>query len=136
MHALSLRQPWAALVVAGRKTVEVRRWTTRRLGRILIHAAKLIDERPEAWRHVPPGLKEMAALRGGIIGSVELVRCVRYRSVEEFAKQQALHLNELAWFEGPRMYGFVLANPTPLKFRACAGQTRFFRVADEAETRS
>ena len=50
--AISIKQPWAALIVAGLKTVEVRTWPTRRRGRVLIHAAKLADDRPEAWDHI------------------------------------------------------------------------------------
>ena len=53
-YALSLKQPWAALVVHGKKTVEVRRWSTRRRGRILIHASRTIDDRKAAWAHVTP----------------------------------------------------------------------------------
>ena len=51
-YALSLKQPWAALVVHGRKTIEIRRWSTRRRGRILIHASQTTDDRKAAWRHV------------------------------------------------------------------------------------
>src|SRR5204863_2700985 len=39
VYALSLKQPWAALLVHGRKSVEVRSWPTARRGRVLIHAA-------------------------------------------------------------------------------------------------
>ena len=36
MYALSIKQPWAALVVQGLKTIEIRRWPTARRGQILI----------------------------------------------------------------------------------------------------
>ena len=52
-YALSVKQPWAALIVAGLKTIEVRRWPTGRRGRILIHAAREPDKRADVWRHVP-----------------------------------------------------------------------------------
>jgi hypothetical protein len=136
MHALSLRQPWAALVAAGLKTIEVRTWPTRRLGPILIHAARLTDDRPAAWQKVPLELMDVVARRGGIVGAVEIVRCVSYRSLAEFVADQARHLNEPAWFQPPRMYGFVFANPRRLPFRPCPGQNRFFSVADETETSS
>src|SRR5271167_1377360 len=71
-YALSLKQPWAALLAHGRKTIEVRRWPTARRGRILIHAARVPDERPEAWAHVPPEWLETAQLLGGIIGAGEI----------------------------------------------------------------
>jgi hypothetical protein len=133
MHALSLRQPWAALVVAGRKTIEVRSWPTRRLGRVLVHAARLTDDRPEARTHVSPDLVDAAGLRGGIVGAVEIVRCVTYGNLDEFVRDQGLHLNDPSWFRGPRLYGFVFARPERLPFRACQGQNRFFTVADGTE---
>ena len=57
LYALSIKQPWAALLVAGIKTVEIRRWPTNRRGRILIHAARIPDPRPEAWALVPDELR-------------------------------------------------------------------------------
>ena len=67
-YALSLKQPWAALLVHGLKTIEVRRWPTARRGCVLIHAARVPDKRPEAWAHVPAEWLETAQLLGGIIG--------------------------------------------------------------------
>src|SRR5262245_1783368 len=71
--ALSVKQPWAALLVAGVKTVEVRTWPTARRGHILIHAGKVADDRPEGWALIDtPDLLDLARLRGGIIGVAEL----------------------------------------------------------------
>src|ERR1700737_2176326 len=98
-YALSLKQPWAALLVHGRKTIEVRRWPTARRGRILIHAARVPDERPEAWVHVAPELLETAQLLGGILGAGDLTDCRTYRTVEAFQADQVRHLNEPSWFQ-------------------------------------
>jgi hypothetical protein len=131
-YALSLKQPWAALVVNGVKTIEVRRWPTARRSRILIHAARIPDSRKEAWRHVPDALREQAKLQGGIIGAVDLTQCVTYRALDEFVNDQAKHLNDPSWFESPPMYGFTFDRPTLLPFRPYAGWFRFF-VVDEAK---
>ena len=128
MFALSLKQPWATLLVHGLKTIEVRRWPTARRGRVLIHAARVPDERPEAWAHVPPELEASARLVGGIVGAGDLVACLGYRSVETFSRDQAKHLNAPAWFEPPLLYGFAFANLAPLPFHACPGWMRFFPV--------
>ncbi len=128
MFALSLRQPWATLLVQGLKTIEVRRWQTARRGRVLIHAARLPDDRPEAWAHVPQELERVARLVGGIVGAGDLVECRSYRSAEAFARDQAKHLNDPSWFEKPILYGFAFANLTALPFRACPGWMRFFPV--------
>ena len=40
MKALSVRQPWADLIAAGRKTIETRTWATRYRGDLLITSEK------------------------------------------------------------------------------------------------
>ncbi len=129
-YALSLKQPWAALLVAGLKTIEVRRWPTARRGRILIHAARVPDARSEAWECVPPHLQEAAHVTGGILGVGELIDCRPYRTVEAFAADGERHWNQAAWFEPPVLYGFVFANLSALPFRAYPGWMRFFEVGD------
>jgi uncharacterized protein (UPF0264 family) len=133
-YALSVKQPWAALLVHGLKTIEVRSWRTARRGRVLIHAARIPAERPEAWSRVPPALQEAARQVGGILGAAELIECRAYRSLEAFCADRARHLNEPSWFRPPLLYGFTFANPRVLPFVACSGQTRFFPLAAEAPT--
>ena len=130
VFALSIKQPWAALIVHGLKTIEVRRWPTARRGHLLIHAARIPDDRPEAWRHLPDRLRECALLQGGIIGSVELTECRTYRSLDAFVADQAGHLNEATWFELPQLYGFTFAGATTLPFRPYPGWFRFFSVKE------
>jgi ASCH domain len=128
VYALSIKQPWAALVVQGLKTIEIRRWPTARRGRILVHAARVPDLRPEAWQHVPNELESLAQLQGGIIGSVELTDCLRYPDLATFLADQAGHRNEADWFEPPLLYGFKLAQPVILPFQKYSGWFRFFKV--------
>ena len=128
-YAISLRQPWAALVVAGLKTVEVRTWPTRRRGPILIHASKIVDERPEGWSHIStPELKRAAALLGGIVGAVELTDCIEYDSADSFAAAVPHHYNAPSWFKPPRLYGFAFGNAKALPFVKLPGNTNFFPV--------
>jgi hypothetical protein len=122
MKALSIRQPWAWMIVHGWKDVENRDWPTRVRGRILVHASKGMtrdeyDEAVAVARGVP-GL-DMGKLptfgaieRGGIIGSVEIVDCCTGLSNP--------------WFFG--RYGFILRNPKVLPFRPYRGQLGFFEV--------
>ena len=130
VYALSLKQPWAALLVHGRKTVEVRRWPTTRRGRVLIHAARVPDDRAEGWALVPPELREEARLLRGIIGAGEIWSCIAYRSVQAFTADQARHLNDPSWFRTPVLYGFTFSNVTPLPFRRYPGYVRFFPVEE------
>ncbi len=129
-YALSLKQPWATVLVYGLKTMEIRRWPTARRGRVLIHAATVPDERPEAWALVPEELREAAELAGGIVGAADLTGCVAYRTAEAFAADTACHRNDPSWFRGPALYGFRFANAVVLPFRRYPGWMRFFPVTD------
>lgn len=131
-YALSIKQPWAALLVHGRKSIEVRRWPTARRGPILIHAARVPDDRAEAWALVPDEVREAASQTGGIIGQAELVECRAYRSVEAFKADQVHHLNDPLWFQPPQLFGFVFSRVEPVAFRPYPGWLRFFPV-DEGQ---
>lgn len=50
MKALSIRQPWASMIASGRKTIEVRSWSTSYRGDLLICAGKKI------CGHLPVGV--------------------------------------------------------------------------------
>jgi hypothetical protein len=114
------------------KTIEVRRWPTARRGRILIHAARVPDKRPEGWRQLLAQGRELAQLQGGIIGAAQMIECTAYRDLPAFQGDQALHRNELSWFEPPVLYGFQFAEPEVLPFQAYPGWFRFFRVEEVA----
>ena len=101
MKALSLKQPWADLIVSGVKPVENRKWKSFYRGHLLIHASKTWDKEGAQWICENfPGLKGFVNLRthllqGYLIGSVEMVDCV-----EKYSSR---------WFFGP--YGFVFKKP-------------------------
>lgn len=121
MKALSIRQPWAWLIINAGKDIENRSWPTRFRGRVLVHAAQgmtrqeYVDvERFLATQYggriqLPPA-DDLE--RGGIIGSVEIVDCTSESSSP--------------WFFGP--YGFVLRNPEQLPFAPLRGRLGFFEV--------
>lgn len=126
--ALSLKQPWATLLVHGLKTVEIRRWDTRLREPVLIHAAGISDPRPEGWAQLPDRLKNDAELLGGIIGCAELIGVREYRDLESFTEEKGLHLNDPSWFRPPVLYGFTFVGARRLPFQSCVGQVRFFSV--------
>ena len=118
IKALSIRQPWAWLIVNGIKDVENRSWNTQHRGPLLIHAAKTMtaadyasaqDLAESLGIEIPPrnGFK-----LGGIIGKVNLVDCVREHNSP--------------WFFGP--FGFVLENAEVMKFIPLRGQLGLFTV--------
>src|SRR5262245_2970586 len=124
-YALSLKQPWAGLLVSGRKTIEIRRWPTARRSRILIHAARVSDRRPEAGANVPGGSDALTQLVSVIIVFCELTDCKKYSTRAAFAVDQAQHLTDPCWFQEPALYGFTCVKPEILPFHPCAGRVRF-----------
>ncbi|MFO8231819.1 MAG: ASCH domain-containing protein, partial [Longimonas sp.] len=49
MKTLSIRQPWASMIVLGLKPVENRSWKSNFRGRIKIHAGKKFDQEGATW---------------------------------------------------------------------------------------
>lgn len=118
--ALSIRQPWAWLIMHAGKDIENRSWPTRYRGRVLIHASKgmaQVDYDNAAFTlnsidrlTLLPAKHELQ--RGGIVGEALIVDCVED--------------SRSPWFCG--RYGFVLSNPKPLPFYPLKGQLGFFKV--------
>jgi hypothetical protein len=121
--ALSVRQPWAWAIIHGGKDVEnrsaaaVRHGLKTRRGRIAIHAAKGMTKHEYAaardfmQRKIGIDCPEPAdLLRGGIIGSVEVVDVVKKHTSP--------------WFFG--LYGLVLKDPKPCKFIPAIGKLGYF----------
>lgn len=108
MKALSIRQPWAEMILHHGKDIENRDWNTKFRGRFLIHASK-------AWgrseKETYNSLADDLGLREGeirapedlplgcLIGSGELTDVV----TSSFSQ----------WFMGD--YGFVIRNPIVFK---------------------
>lgn len=81
MKALSLWQPWASLVMSGRKRYETRSWATAYRGPLLIHAAKSREGLEDCYGELAEALKSEGIQFndlpfGAILGAVELVGCV------------------------------------------------------------
>ena len=75
MRAITIRQPWAELIVRGDKDVENRSWRTNHRGPLLIHAGGSVNREAVARHGVPED-----AERSAIIGIVEVVDCTQQRT--------------------------------------------------------
>lgn len=131
MKALSIRQPWAWLILNAGKDIENREWPTRFRGRVLLHTGKGMtrDEYDDAaglaadlaYARGTPAAFQLPAFealeRGGIVGSVEIVDCVTR--------------SDSPWFFGT--YGFVLRDPRPMPFVPYRGELGFFNAPDFTE---
>lgn len=73
MKALTIRQPWATLIMQGYKRYEFRSWKTNFRGEFLIHAGKGVDK--EAVKRLKKYLPDELP-QGKILGKVTLVDCI------------------------------------------------------------
>lgn len=81
MKAISIKQPWASLIVEGLKPVENRSKPWKHRGPLAIHASKKFDENfklPGLFitKHVVEIVERSRLLTGGFVGSVNMVDCV------------------------------------------------------------
>jgi hypothetical protein len=89
MKALTLTQPWATLVVTGRKKIETRGWRTGFRGRVAIHAAKgMPGWAKEAAREF--GLDPDALPRGAVIGKAYIGEMARTEDAREVLLEAGL----------------------------------------------
>ncbi len=72
MKVLTIKEPWASLIINGYKMYEFRSWKTNYRGKILIHAG-LTLEKDNAKRFEDYGLNYE---KGAIIGEAELKDCI------------------------------------------------------------
>ncbi len=124
MITLSIRQPWAWLIIHAGKDIENREWRSTFEGRIQIHAGKtmgraeyehavvsceVVSDKTGRLIQLPPP-SEIPL--GGIVGSVEIFGCVTE--------------SESPWVCGA--YGFLLRDPRPSEFYPVMGRLGFFDV--------
>lgn len=106
MKAITIKQPWASLIVHGIKDIENRSWRTNFRGRVLIHASgshgrKFSVDLTDAQIKVAFATIAKETMFGNmpfgsIIGSVEIVDCVQ---------------NHPSIWADKSVYNWVLANP-------------------------
>lgn len=116
MKAITIKQPWASLIITGIKDIENRTWKTNYRGRVLIHSAKLPDKMKFefAGQATVKEIQLSSVLNDAdekdlyecIIGSVEIVDCVmNHPSIWAEKTSPALEMG------GISIYNWVLANP-------------------------
>lgn len=122
MKAISIRQPWAWLIVNGYKDIENRTWDTKYRGMVLIHASKgikradydaakaICDSLPPGQRPILPAFDKLE--RGGIVGYTHIIGTTRK--------------NYSPWFFGP--VGFQILTSRPLPFQPLKGRLSFFET--------
>lgn len=128
IKVLSIRQPWAWLILNAGKDLENRKWKTKFRGRFLIHAAKGMTKKEyeecKLWvianieygldlvRNKLPCYEQFE--RGGIVGEATIIDCI---DIENGALGRR-------WFMGP--YAFVLKDIKKLPFKPMKGMLGLF----------
>ncbi|MEK6846676.1 MAG: ASCH domain-containing protein [Nanoarchaeota archaeon] len=101
MKTLSIKQPYAELILQGKKKIELRKWNTKFRGEFLIHASKTpVKEAMQKFN-----FKELPT--GAIVGKANLTSVKKYENEQEHQKDKGLHLASDYWGN----YGFLLENP-------------------------
>ena len=121
MKVITIKQPWATLIVEGYKRFEFRSWKTNYRGDILIHAGKGIDK--EAMERPKKYLPDEIPI-GKIIGKATLTDCVPMS--KDFADMLSKENNDIYTTHSfSRNYGFKLENveklDNPIEIRGQLG---------------
>ena len=127
MKALSFRQPWAELILQGRKTLDLRTYSRSHRGELAIHAAKEVERQACLQFDLDPD----SLPTGGIVGVVELVDVIPLDAAT-YAARADEHLGGRS-FRQP-LYGWVLTNPRRLEaLQPATGRQMLFEVELEQE---
>ena len=113
--ALSVRQPWAELIVSGQKTIEVRSWTTQYRGTFWLHTGNAVDTAAAQ----AGGLDHLYT--GGYVGCVNLVAVVSF-DASRWEMWRGKHLidgpyrsGQFAWLlDAPRRFRVPVKGPGSL----------------------
>jgi hypothetical protein len=73
MKSITIQQPWASMILSGRKKTEFRSWPTKHRGPLAIHAGLGIDR--EECRRV--GYDPEKLPRGVVLAVAEMYDCVK-----------------------------------------------------------
>ncbi|MBI4021038.1 MAG: ASCH domain-containing protein [Candidatus Aenigmarchaeota archaeon] len=118
MKALSIKQPFAELILQGRKTIELRTWTTAFRGAFLIHASRAPD------RKAMERFGFSALPCGAILGKARLVAVKKYVSEQDHRADHSRHLATSAW----GTYGFVLEDVQRIEPLDARGRLGFWEA--------
>ena len=138
MKALSLKQPFAELILQGRKKIELRKWNTNFRGEFLIHSSKKQDEKAmqKFKEFLPPRFKDESQMKefgfkelplGFIVGKAKLIGVRHYKDKEEFEKDKTKHLATSEFGN----YGFILEDVTRIKPIEAKGKLNFWEFGCE-----
>jgi hypothetical protein len=123
LKCLSLRQPYAQLLVSGKKTIEIRTWNTKFRGQFLIHASKKINK--EACNRLKVNPSKLVT--GVILGKGTLSVVKSYESKNSFIRDKNKHFAGSNYDR--KKYGFIINQALRFKIPIpIQGKLGFFDV--------
>ena len=116
MKVLTIREPWASLIINDYKKYEFRSWKTNYRGKILIHTSQKIE------KEMLSRFKDykLNCIGGSIIGEAELTDCIlvdenfnqNLRKIDNIVYGRSNHVEKYAWkLENVKKYD----EPIPMK---------------------
>ena len=125
--ALTIRQPWAELILRRRKPFELRTWRTKYRGPLVIHASGKIDA--EDARHF--GLSPEKLVTSAFVGFA-ILKDVRPHTRED---ARLLKKRRAGYGWSPHKLSWVLKKPRRMSPVKAKGQLGLFRVPKAVERR-
>ncbi|QQG40160.1 MAG: ASCH domain-containing protein [Candidatus Aenigmatarchaeota archaeon] len=107
MKCLSVKQPYADLILSGRKTIENRHWNAAYRGDLLIHASANVDA--EGCKRL--GIDPAKLAKGAILGKVRMVDVIKYDSLDKFRFLYTKHFAPDAYYDEGKTFGLVMTQP-------------------------
>ena len=111
MKALSIKDPWASLIVSGKKTIELRTWHTNYRDLIFIHRS---------------------GKNGGIVGNAEIVDIMEFGSLNHFRSLRDKH-HAPDEFYREKLYGWILENARQIELIPCKGKLGLWESSAEIQ---
>jgi hypothetical protein len=109
-RALSVKQPYAELIMQGKKKIEYRTVRTRIIGeRVYIYASKKLeplehsDASKKAWKQVKTAPEDLPT--GVLIGSVIIKKCSEEKNAEKNYEWKLIEPERLPKNKNPTMWG-------------------------------
>ena len=126
--ALSIKQPWAELILRRRKHIEVRGWSTPYSGFLWLQTCRLFDA--DAAQYFALGELPL----GAFVGLIEVIDIVQF-DPERWQQWRTDHLSPGSW--RPGLFAWLIANPSRLtKPVPASGQQGLFAVSPDVLQRN
>jgi len=117
-------QPFAELIIQGKKTIELRHWNTNYRGEFLIHSPSKI--KLDDCKRL--GIDHRDLITGAIIGKATIYDTKRYQTKKEFTTDKKHHFAPESYFT-EKTFGFFLKNAKQFKIPIPAkGKLGFFDI--------